>query len=229
LGAIVCGASQVAQGCSRRRWYCFFNVQDQQRDLVLQYPWLEAMLCDDEASSRSGLGVNQHSNSSQELCSSDAAELSDTSDLEDELLDELRDKRRELGLERDAAEAADFRVKLIGGAWSLKQQGASYVGFSGRTCSVPAEQWCKDYALHMSSYYQIDKFGEHGAHLCASAWCSAMQHFYDLWNLRPKISKYKFTDADVASKPVNKELQELLPSLSASARPRAAKLLQFHP
>ena len=115
----------------------------------------------------------------------------------------------------------------MGGVGSMKRTGAAYDGFRGevRTGSA-AEKWMSLYGLQKTSSYQISRYGERGAQLCADTWCSIMQRFFDIWEAQP-VPRYVYTQEDTQALPVNAELQALLDTVPAAAKSRVESLLQI--
>ena len=197
--------------------------------VIEQYPWLEATMF--------GSAKQQHGHSrsktpngaprvGDEGDDSDIGEFND-SDVEG-ALDELR-ARREAWAGVDTAVPEFFRVSLLGGSWTAKNKGTAFDAFKG---FVPAgsiaDDWCVLYRLQKSSRYDITRYTERGANLCASTWCAAMHHFFCIWESQPDAA-YKYTEADVRSWQPDREFLDLLPTLSVAARPRAIALVQFRP
>lgn len=129
----------------------------------------------------------------------------------------------------DSKRPSDFRVVLLGGKWTKEKKGvvADCLKAEARAGTVAAA-WALQYWRQRSSSYFISKFGESGAQVCAAAWCSVMEYYFELWSGQPN-KHYVYQQADFDGAPELPELREWLPRLNSAARPRAEELLRMRP
>jgi hypothetical protein len=188
--------------------------------LLSKYPWLEGTLNPEELRLTKPGGSQGSALSSQDMAEADDVDL----DI-DQVLDELRSRRDALAMEQ--ALPSDFRVQLVGGVGSMRRSGVSFEAFRGEVrLGSEAATWMSLYGLQKTSSYQISRYGERGAQTCAEAWCTTMQHFFDIWEAQP-LTRYAYTEEGAQALPVNAGLQELLPTLPAAARFRVEALLNI--
>ena len=84
--------------------------------------------------------------------------------------------------------------------------------------------------IESGDVFFFSKFGDRGAHVCASAWCAIMEHVYGIWLEAGAPDDYKYSAEFAAHIAGLDELRALLPTLETpAARDRAAELLTLCP
>ena len=169
-------------------------------ELLRRHPWLAGVL----DGKHGGLGASSGRAGSTTLPTNDDTDPDADScsevDVEDALA-ELRHKREAWGLTGTGEEGpSPFQVTLLGGKWLAETKGIAYDAFRGAVrANSEADHWCRTYSMQRSSRYDIGRFGERGANLCAQAWCSAMEHYFRLWEAAQPNEAFESSAADVAS------------------------------
>ena len=76
---------------------------------------------------------------------------------------------------------AYFRVKVLGGKWTMERKGVACGRHQGQVrAGTLAADWCVAHAMGSSSSYTIAKFGDVGAQALASSWCEMMLYYFEL-------------------------------------------------
>ncbi|CAK0909365.1 unnamed protein product [Prorocentrum cordatum] len=198
--------------------------KDELLKLQKDFPWLEGLIGDPESNSsgtRAGGSGDDHV---------DLPMFEESDDEVDVLLDELRARRADWATPDEIFDIdTDFRVTLLGGKWLAMHKGKACDAFRGQVrLNTAAARWVSRCGLQKSSRYDIDKFTERGAHMCAQVWRLAMHHFFCIWMGQP-LTAYAFTQADFNSWKPPQEFLDLLPGLHVQAQERAQALVRFRP
>ena len=101
---------------------------------------------------------------------------------EEEIFEALYKKRAMLHVEVGAAKASDFAVAILGGAWTMAHLGVAYDAYQGKASGNDPTEWCTKLSLAKSARFSIAAYGDRHANILAAAWCSHMQHLYDMWD-----------------------------------------------
>ena len=101
---------------------------------------------------------------------------------EQEIFDALYNRRATLHDEGGAAKSSDYAVALLGGSWTMAHLGVAFDAYQGKASCRDASEWCTTFSLQKSSRFSIAAYSDRAASTLAAAWCSHMQHLYDLWD-----------------------------------------------
>jgi len=103
------------------------------------------------------------------------------------------------GLVEGADEESDWRVTVLGGAWTAMHRGQAFDAFRAapRTNSS-AEAWAVSYGMGRSVRIDVSLYGAGPANDMARAFALKCQFFFDLWEGKG-AEHYEFTEEDLAS------------------------------
>ena len=93
----------------------------------------------------------------------------------------------ELQTERDVWKAReiemvrDFKVSVLGGAWTKRALGRDFDAVKIAAGHAAAARWCELYGLQASARYDLQLYGRELAGALAHAWGHRMQFYYDLF------------------------------------------------
>lgn len=139
---------------------------------------------------------------------------------------ELREKREAwLG---EPAVADDFRVAILGGAWTQQAMGKPYDNFMGKAASAKAKSWCQQYGCPASSRFSIAMYGEHAASQMASAWCHKLQYYIDI-SQAASPGPYRYTEDDHGGYQEPSAFTECVTALKGKQLARAQQLRSLRP
>ena len=151
--------------------------------------------------------------------------------LDDEALaaafDELH-KAREAWGPTDENLVEDFRVNLLGGAWSVQTKGKAVVACLALAKTSRAINWCIQYGMYRSGRFEVSLYGEQAARTFAQAWAHRMQFFLNLY-LGSNESNYRYTQGDKDSYLEPTEFTALASTLKGKVLARAAQLRDTFP
>ena len=151
--------------------------------------------------------------------------------LDDEALaaafDELHKAREAWGPTEESL-VEDFKVNLLGGAWSLQTKGKAVVACLASAKTPRATNWCVQYGLYRSGRFEVSVYGEHAAQTFARAWAHRMQFFLDLY-LASNERQYRYTQGDKDSYLEPTEFTALASTLMGKVLARAAQLRDTFP
>jgi hypothetical protein len=130
-------------------------------------------------------------------------------------LEEIRGKWRALPEVRDN----DFGVTVLGGQWTARHRGVAADALKGHARTAEAQSWCRRVGVPVSARFEISAYGQAAAATLARAWCSRMQHFYNLAEEMPEDAD--FTDEQRGSWQEPSEFRSLLAQQDLSERLRS--------
>jgi len=144
--------------------------------IVQELPWTEHLLSKQQRTRALG---------------PDSSSESDSSDTQSELEDDLPEfggkqaweelqQVRERMVDLPEKRAGDFVVSVLGGVWTAKHRGVAADAVQGRAKGQAVISWCHKAKVLQSARFEISAYTEASAGILARAWCSKMQHF---WNL----------------------------------------------
>ena len=143
---------------------------------LAKHPWMTKFVEEEEAASSSTYvkGTSSKPSHAEEGEEGDPEALAD-GDIE-AIFTALEERRAAWDLHAEG-EHADFKVSLLGGAWTQAHKGQAYDAFRGVVREgSKAEQWCLQYHLQRSARFDTSTYGEAGACTMAHARCHRM-HF----------------------------------------------------
>jgi hypothetical protein len=188
-------------------------------DLVTTHPFLEHFLSET-------IGRAASSNSPGARPVDLDAPDEESQPLDDEALaaafDELHKAREAWGPTEESL-GDDFKVNLLGGAWSLQTKGKAVVACLASAKTARATNWCIQYGMHRSGRFEVSLYGEQAAQTFARAWAHRMQFFLDLY-LASGESQYRYTQGDKDSYLEPTEFTALASTLKGKVLARAAQL-----
>jgi len=192
--------------------------------LLVQYPFLEGLLAEAEAGRRA---------TSSSCVGSHGLEVSDVVNSDDfsveAVFEELR-ARRELLPEGDGVGEVYFRVRILGGRWTMERKGVAFDRYKGevRAGSLAAD-WCEASGMRSGCSYIIAKFGDVGAQVLASSWCEMM--LYDFELASGCVDGTHVYDEDAGpNRPACERLRAIYPELPrGDAQARARAVLDMGP
>jgi hypothetical protein len=192
--------------------------------LETAYPFLQHFLSETPAKAASG--------SSPGAGSVDSDGPSEGSQpLDDEALaaafDELH-KAREAWAPTDDSLGEDFKVNLLGGAWSMQAKGKAVVACLASARTPRATKWCVQYGMHRSGRFEVSLYGEKAAQAFAHAWAHRMQFFLNLY-LASNEDRYRYTQSDKDSYLEPTEFTAMASTLAGKMLSRASQLRATFP
>ena len=197
------------------------------------HPWLLDYL--DDPSMRDGAASGR---SAHEAIEKGGALLKDGSDASgsdeevamwsDEHVLALYAKRHELSSAADR-DTPDFSWELRGGKWTLERKGVVYDCVAAKARAQDVADWCVAWSLPQSSSWSTLLYGEGPSVQLATAWCSRMQHYYDVHVERGFSRDFVFNEEHSLSWPCPDSLAALDASSRADMRRRVAQIRNLAP
>jgi hypothetical protein len=159
--------------------------------IITELPWVEKLI-----KGRPAMIVSKEDGSDNESSDDD---IGIDPDMEASVLadnwDELADMRQQW--ENDPLlRSDDFKLKVLGGPWTLAAHGVISDALSGITIGEHAIDWCRVRALNLSFRCEIALYAIENCAVLVRTWCIKMQYYYNLSLTRP--DGVGFTDADRA-------------------------------
>ena len=166
-------------------------------DLVKQLPWAERIFdkFDKQKQADDDIVLPVAKASSSDL-EEDLELLESLGQHADEVWTELEQLRHEWEGSPDQRRG-DFLVHVLGGQWQLALKGVVADAIQGRACNQAVE-WCRSRGVSYTARFEIATFSEAAAAVMARAWCSKMQHFYNI-ALRSGDGGHVFSEAERSS------------------------------
>ena len=124
----------------------------------------------------------------------------------------------------------DWKVTLLGGAWTQLHKGQAADVFRGSVKEgTRAEQFAIRYNLGRSSSYSIEFHdGFHNSQVLAREYCRKCQFFFDQWCAQPN-PHYVFSPGDINAYHHTAEYRAVLTELRGRALTRATALQNLFP
>ena len=182
--------------------------RDHASDLVIKYPWLAGSLERDVAAARTTASSSGGAGEVVEEMSCEAL----TDEQIEQAFTALRDEKEKYAGDDDE-EVVDWRVSVLGGAWTVRHRGVAFNAFRSapRVGSV-AEQWAADYNIGKSARFDMSLYGSSVANDLAKGYSHRCQYFFDIW-LCSGNERYTYSqhDLDAYVEPcIVSELQDIL-------------------
>lgn len=190
------------------------GTKDAQASLLAKYPWLSGSL--EEEGARAG----QPGPSKAQKLQHDEPELCD--DLAQEDYDAVflhLQRAREEAEEEEGAAPDDFRVRVLGGTWSVASKGVALAAYSAEARPGEPAAWAAAYHFGLTARFEVSIYTATGAACCARAWCAKAQYFYNIY-VNSGDENYEFSSADVEGWKEPKDLTSLAAGLAV---PRALR------
>lgn len=109
-----------------------------------------------------------------------------------DILNELHQAREAWAL-KDDVRTEDFRVAILGGAWTKKNLRVSIDAYKGMSRTSEADAWYRRLGLKLSARYDVSVYGAALASTLASAWCHRVQYYF---SVSKKCGTERFSDED---------------------------------
>jgi hypothetical protein len=110
--------------------------------------------------------------------------------LEQSAAAELREAREVAAQGRDGCD--DFRVRVLGGAWTAAHKGVSFDAYRGECCCQQASVFLEAQQPPKSARFDVAVYTVAGAALMARTWCEKCQHLFDIATAH-EDDKHSFT------------------------------------
>ena len=190
-------------------------------DLLEKHPWLAGSF-EEEAAAAACIKRDE------KMAESPMAEPVGDEELE-LAWDELRMAREAMLLAEGAHHAADFTVKLLGGAWTRAHREVAFDAVRAAPRRFgPAEVFLTRFGITPSARFEISAYGIESAKVLANTWCTKMQHYFDIFE-GSGDPDYRFTPNDHASYDEPAEFAHLLEVLAGFQRARCLWLRNLRP
>ena len=128
-------------------------------------------------------------------------------------------RAREEAEEEEGAAPDDFRVRVLGGTWSVASKGVALAAYSAEARPGEPAAWAAAYHFGLTARFEVSIYTATGAACCARAWCAKAQYFYNIY-VNSGDENYEFSSADVEGW---KEPEDLTSLAAGLAVPRALK------
>jgi hypothetical protein len=116
--------------------------------------------------------------------------------------DELTDLRKQWETD-PRLRTDDFRLRVLGGKWTLGHRGVIADALCGYAVAEHIEQWCTARAVPMSYRCEISLYTIEVGAVMVRAWCTKMQYFYNLSLLAVPGLAFAQADIDAFFHPVD--------------------------
>ena len=177
-------------------------------ELLAEYPWLSeedftrarlaaprareaATRGDAEPRPRKGVGSDDDDDTESAASSDDLAPVPDLvpgvgmldiggGDEDDDggAADVLREAREDH--EVAAEEQINFYLRVLGGAWTMRERGMAYDAIGGQARAW-VRPWCAEYHWQPSSRCNVATYGDVACHQLIVEWCRRSEYFYGIW------------------------------------------------
>eukprot|EP00971_Amphidinium_carterae_P063381 1254344-Amphidinium_carterae.1 len=98
------------------------------------------------------------------------------------LFEDLEQRRHDMDFHSTAHTEEHFRVSLLGGAWSMARSSRHIYGWrADLKKSSPIYVFCQTFALHVSSSFSEEKYGQRGGELLSKLWMHKLSFLSDHW------------------------------------------------
>ena len=157
-------------------------------ELVEKFPWLAALDHTVGFEEATGSASASDRKSGKERGGREEIDV----DLEEaamKALDAARDRLAELP---DFALANNFKVRLLGGKWTMAHEARACSAAQGFASGRAAQMFSANRVGQKSMRFDVDICGQGGSQMLARAWCHRMQYFFDAHHADPTIGDAPF-------------------------------------
>jgi len=176
-------------------------------DLVQEFPWL-ADLDKSEGFALAEGAADAGASSSLTASEPEHHAVGDEEELT-RAMRELDQKRAELASQGQVDSDGDFKVGVLGGAWTLAAKGKVADAIQGVASSVLARDFCTARQIQKSIRFDIEAYGPEICGILARAWCHRMQYFLNAELRDPVVVGRKFGREIVADYEEPSEMAKL--------------------
>ena len=137
-------------------------------------------------------------------------------------------QERDVWKDRQLAEVRDFKMVILGGAWTKMSLGRDYDAVRIAASHASASRWCRLYGLQLSARYDLELYGRELAGLLAHAWGLRMQFYYDLF-CNSDDDPFVYDDSVHATYVESAEVVEAVQAVGGQASARLEQIRAIRP